>query len=77
MVAAEPTLDKVVDHIVHIAEPVGEMIHVSVLQRLGTSVWHEKNTMSYRPTNVLSVLDVIEESYAAAKLQKRSTGSGC
>lgn len=52
------------------SEPIGEMIYISVLQRLGTPVWHDKIMKVYSPQNVLSVLDIIEASYGAAKFRK-------
>jgi hypothetical protein len=47
------------------AEATGEMIHVSVLQRLGIFVPHDKRMAAYRPKNVLAVLDVVGGSYGA------------
>jgi hypothetical protein len=52
------------------AETVGEMIHVSVLLRLGNLVRQEKIVAPYRPKNVLSVIDVIAASYGASGLPK-------
>ena len=55
--------EKEVSHDRH-AEPIGEMIHISVLQRLGISVWHDKTKAVYRPKNVLAVLDVLDATYS-------------
>jgi hypothetical protein len=52
------------------ADTVGEMIHVSVLQRLGFSVRHDKTMAAYRPKNVLAVLDIIEASYGVPGIPK-------
>ena len=46
------------------AEVIGEMVHVSVLQRLGQPVWQGNERSIYRPKNVLSVLNVIRETYS-------------
>ena len=46
------------------------MIYISVLQRLGTPVLHDKIVKVYSPQNVLSVLDIIEASYGAPKFPK-------
>ncbi|MCK1384395.1 DUF2235 domain-containing protein [Bradyrhizobium sp. 21] len=56
------------------AEVVGEMIHVSVLQRLGHPVWRDRERSIYRPRNVLAVLDVIRESYSDPEFGKTNRG---
>jgi hypothetical protein len=45
------------------AEVIGEMIHISVLLRLGRPVWQDSVRRIYRPKNVIAVLDILEESY--------------
>jgi hypothetical protein len=54
------------------AEVISEMIHISVLQRLGRPVWRENDRIIYQPKNVLAVLDVIEASYHNPEFGKTS-----
>ena len=49
------------------AEPIGEMVHVSALERLGTSVAVGAQTEIYAPKNLLEVLGFIEQTYAETK----------
>lgn len=46
------------------ADPIGEMIHISALARLGAQVKIDGGTESYSPTNLLQVLNIIEETYS-------------
>ncbi len=46
------------------AHPIGEMIHISALLRLGEKVQVDRRDTSHAPRNLLSVLDAIETSYA-------------
>lgn len=48
-------------------EPVGEMVHLSALERLGNAVKVEGKEAVYRPPNLLGVLPVIAATYGAAK----------
>ena len=52
------------------AQPIGEMIHVSVLQRLGRPVWNNGNREIYRPKNVSSILEILDASYGDRRLVK-------
>lgn len=52
-------------------EPIGESVHISVLERLGLEVPTDKKWLfpwpgkiRYRPKNLLAILQVIEETYA-------------
>jgi hypothetical protein len=49
------------------AESIGEMVHVSALERLGTPVAIGRKTEIYAPKNLLQVLDFVEETYAETK----------
>jgi hypothetical protein len=52
------------------AEAIGEMVHISVLERLGTPVWHGNIMAMYRPKNVLSILHLLEASYGSPGFAK-------
>ncbi len=45
------------------AEAIGEMVHISVLERLGNAVQTDESTGPYAPRNLLQVLGVVEETY--------------
>ena len=49
------------------AEPIGEMVHVSALERLGTPVAVGAKTEIYAPKNLLQVLDFVAHTYAETK----------
>ncbi len=49
------------------AEPIGEMVHVSALERLGARIEAGDKSEVYAPKNLLRVLDVIEETYSHAE----------
>ena len=49
------------------AEPIGEMVHVSALERLGTPVAVGAKTEIYAPKNLLEVLDFVAHTYAETK----------
>jgi len=49
------------------AEPIGEMVHVSALERLGTRVAVGPKSKIYAPKNLLEVLHFIEETYVETK----------
>jgi hypothetical protein len=44
-------------------EAIGEMIHVSVLQRMGRLVRQNNRLRAYRPKNVSAILDIIGATY--------------
>ncbi len=46
------------------ADPIGEMVHISALQRLGATVNVEGRSARYAPNNLLRVLEPIRETYA-------------
>lgn len=45
------------------AQPIGEIVHISALERLGQAVSAEHGTRKYQPLNLVSVLDHIESAY--------------
>jgi hypothetical protein len=55
--------ERIVCHDRH-ADPIGEMIHISALLRLGQSVTLDGRTRPYRPWNLVSQLNAIEETYS-------------
>jgi hypothetical protein len=46
------------------ADPIGEMIHISALERLGAKVRSDDVPIRYAPKNLLQVLDVVHASYS-------------
>ena len=45
--------------------PIGEVLHVSVLQRLGRDVILNGSKVLYAPANVLALVEIVEASYRA------------
>jgi hypothetical protein len=56
-------------------ETIGEMIHASVLERLGQSIrgtlWQRK----YEPRNLLSLLDVVKKTYGMSEREDEAKNS--
>ena len=46
------------------SDPIGEMVHVSALERIGISVQTEKKIGRYAPKNLIQVLGIIDETYS-------------
>jgi hypothetical protein len=45
------------------ADPIGEMVHISALERLGMKVLIDGREGQYRPRNLMQVLDAVEATY--------------
>jgi len=61
--------ERAVCHDCH-ADPIGEMVHISVLQRLGSRARLDRLKRRYRPWNLLAVLQDIEDTYKLPPAQR-------
>lgn len=44
-------------------EPIGEMVHIAALDRLGQLVYTDRRARRYRPANLIAVLPLIADTY--------------
>jgi hypothetical protein len=51
-------------------ETIGEMIHISVIERLGKHVWGRFWGRNYKPRNFVNMLDAVKNTYGMLKQVK-------
>lgn len=52
-------------------EPIGEMVHIAAIERLGQPVMTDRRKSIYRPTNLLAVLPLIFDTYSMESNNRR------